>query len=359
MAEIRGNMIESKQYQSDVEMTAQLPLNWGKLRSASILLTGAGGMIGTFLIDVLMYRNRVWNDNIKICGVTRRKAEVQKRFAPYLKEGLTFLEWDVTQPYPEKEAGVYDYVIHGASNTHPLAYGADPVGTIGGNVMGLWQLLNLGSSHTSSRFLLMSSVEIYGENVTGIPAFKENDLGYLDCNTVRAGYPESKRLSESLCQAFRAQYGIDFVTARLSRVYGPTMRPEDSKALSQFIKNAVKGENIVLKSEGKQYYSYTYVADAAAALLLLLLEGVSGEAYNVADERSDVTLKELAEKLAQIAGTGVVFQVPDREEQKGYSTATKAILDGSKIRDLGYCARFSIEEGLKHTVSILKEEYKG
>ena len=351
-------MIKSKQYKNDVMATAQLPLDWGKLRSTSILLTGACGMIGTFLIDVLMCRNRVWKDNIKICGVTRRKAEAEKKFASCLEEGLSFLEWDVTTPFPKEEEQIWDYMIHGASNTHPLAYSADPVGTIGGNVLGLWNLLEMGRRCLKKRLLFMSSVEIYGENATDIPAFAETDLGYLNCNTLRAGYPESKRLSESLCQAYRSQYGIDFASARLSRVYGPTMREDDSKALSQFIKNAVRGEDIVLKSEGNQYFSYTYVADAAAALLWVLLEGETGEAYNVADERSDITLKDLAGLLAKSAGTRVVFQLPDQEEQKGYSTATRAILDGRKIKGLGYAARYSIEEGLAHTVSVLREGYK-
>ncbi len=113
----------------------------------------------------------------------------------------------------------------------------------------------------------MSSVEIYGENVQAVPAFEEGDLGYIDCNTVRAGYPESKRLCESICQAYAAQYQVEFVTGRFSRVYGPTMQADDSKALAQFIRDAVNSRDIVLKSEGKQLYSYTYVADAVSALL--------------------------------------------------------------------------------------------
>lgn len=335
-------------------MAAQLPLDWGRLRRSSILVTGACGLIGTFLIDVLMCRNRLAKDQIKICGVTRNRERAREKFAPYLEEGLSFLEWDVTKPCPE-DGMDFDYILHGASNTHPLAYASDPVGTIGGNILGLWHLMELAVSHPPKRLLLLSSVEIYGENRSGKDSFSEEDLGYLDCNTVRAGYPESKRLSESLCQAFFDQYGVEFVTARLSRVYGPTMRMEDSKALSQFIKNAVRGEDIVLKSEGKQYYSYTYVADAVYALLLILLNGESGKAYNVADEGSDITLRDLAALLAGQAGTQVVYQLPDTREKKGYSTATRAILDAGRLKELGYAARYPIGTGIAHTVSILRE----
>ena len=185
--------------------------------------------------------------------------------------------------------------------------------------------------------------------------FDESYLGYIDCNTVRAGYPESKRLSESLCNAFAAQKGQDFVIGRFSRVYGPTMGQEDSKAIAQFIRRAAAGEDIVLKSEGNQLYSYTYVVDAAAAALYLLLYGKSGEAYNVADEKSEITLKELAQILAAAAGSKVIFELPDVVERAGYSTATKALLDTGKITALGWRASTPIKEGLEKTVRILRE----
>ena len=331
---------------------AQMNLNWEKLRGSSVFITGATGMIGRFLIDVLRYRNRSYHDNIRICGVTRNVERAREQFEEWEKGDLSFLQWDVTTPLVCEER--FDYIIHGASNTHPFAYSSDPVGTITGNVMGLLHLLEHARRYKPRRVLMLSSVEIYGENTGSKPEFGEEDLGYLDCNTVRAGYPESKRLCESMCQAYRTQYGIDFVTGRLSRVYGPTMRDDDSKALSQFIKKAVSGEDIVLKSEGNQYYSYTYVADAVMALLLILTEGVSGEAYNIADQRSDITLRELAGLLAEMAGTKVVFELPDRKEKEGYSTATRAILDGRKIQALGYRSAFPIKEGLRHTLSAMK-----
>lgn len=347
-------MIRSEQYQKDVITAAQADLDWGKLCGSSIFMTGATGMIGSFLIDVLLYRNRVFHDDIKICGATRNVEAAKKRFEDGETWGLSFLEWDVTTPFVCEER--FEYIIHGASNTHPLAYSADPVGTITGNVMGLLHLLEHARNHMPKRLMLLSSVEIYGENTGNVDAFSETDLGYIDCNTARAGYPESKRLCESMCQSYKAQYGIEFVTARLSRIYGPTMRSDDSKALAQFIRNAVHGEDIVLKSEGNQFYSYMYVADAAIALLLILTEGVSGEAYNIANEKSDITLKELAAHLANAAGTKVVFELPDQKERAGYSAATKAILNAGKIEALGYRSMFPIDQGLQHTVSILKEQ---
>lgn len=359
------SMIEYEQYRSDVRVIAGLSLPWEKLRKKEVLITGATGLIGSFLIDVLMERNTAYRNEINIWAAGRDQEKAGRRFGNYdmlsrkEKAGdfgrLFFKTWDVTMPLAENEM-TYDYIIHGASNTHPRAYAADPVGTITGNVSGLLNLMEHAKNKRPQRILLMSSVEIYGENVQGSRAFAEKDLGYLDCNTVRAGYPESKRLCESICQAYAAQYGVEFVTGRFSRVYGPTMQAEDSKALAQFLRNAVSREDIVLKSEGKQLYSYTYVADAVSALLFLLLTGKAGEAYNIADPQSDLTLGELAQMLADLSGTQVVYELPDALERAGYSTATRALLDAARLRSLGWNALFPIRKGLAHTLEILTEK---
>ncbi len=199
-------------------------------------------------------------------------------------------------------------------------------------------------------------MEIYGENRNDVDKFDEEYLGYINCNTTRAGYCESKRLGEALCNAFASQKGQDFVIGRFSRVYGPTMSPEDSKAIAQFIRKAAAGEDIVLKSEGNQLYSYTYAADAATAALCLLLEGKSGSAVNIADSASDIRLKDLASLLAKEAGTKVVFELPDSAEKAGYSTATKAVLDTTKIEQLGWRAMTPLDQGLRKTVQILRED---
>ena len=120
---------------------------------------------------------------------------------------------------------------------------------------------------------------IYGENRGDTELFDESYCGYIDCNTLRAGYPESKRCGEALCQAYKKQKGVDVVVARLTRSFGPTLQLTDTKALTQFLKNGLNKENIVLKSAGTQYYSYTYAADAVTGLLTVLLQGESGAAY--------------------------------------------------------------------------------
>ena len=264
------NLYNSEIYQQDIESAWKLG-NFDKLEGSRILITGATGMIALVIIDILMHYNNIINNSsqgIHILAISRNEEKARERFAPYWdSDFFTYFSHDISQPLPE--LGDIDYILHAASNTHPRAYATDPIGTITTNVSGTYELLSYAAEHYCRRFLCFSSVEIYGESRKDVDKFGESYLGYIDCNTVRAGYPESKRLSESLCNAFAAQKEQDFVIGRFSRVYGPTMGIDDSKAIAQFIRRAAAGEDIVLKSEGNQLYSYTYVVDAAVAALYL------------------------------------------------------------------------------------------
>lgn len=330
-------------------------IRWEEFQNKRILITGASGMIGSALIRMLLDYNKKKSVNIKVVGVSRNQEKAVECLKDvWGEEEFTFVSADVNQPLPE--LGMVDYIIHGAGNTHPRAYAIKPIETITANVIGTKNLLDYASEHGCTRFVFLSSVEIYGENRGDTEMFTEEYLGYLDCNTMRAGYPEGKRVGESLCNAYGKQKGVDFIIPRLSRIYGPTVLEEDSKAISQFIHKAVAGEDIVLKSKGDQLYSYTYVQDCVAAVLLLILEGKTGEAYNVSDRKSIITLAELAKKLAQIAGTKVIYEFPDSTERAGYSTATKAVLDATKLETLGWTPKVHLEEGLRHTVEYLKQD---
>lgn len=329
-------------------------IDWKKeFFKKNILIAGATGLIGTVLVDCLIEANRHYKLEMKIVIMSRSEKKAFNHFSKYWSDkDFLFIRGDVNQPLPE--IGDFDYIIQAASNTHPVLYSTDPVGTIISNVIGTYQLLEYARKHNIQRFMYLSSVEIYG-NGQDVNEFSETDCGYINCNTMRAGYPESKRTGESLCCAYAQQYGIDFVIPRLCRVYGPTMRSDDSKAISQFIKKAVLKENIVLKSNGHQEFSFLYVMDAVYALIWILQNGVNGEAYNVSSEYSDVRLKDIAEMLAGIAGTKVVYELPEEMESRGYSKATKAVLNNSKLKQIGWKELFDIKQGLEMTVNILRD----
>ena len=346
---------ENKEYLEDISYVADLDLPWEKLQNKSILISGATGLVGSCLIDVIMKRNQM-GMNCKVYALGIDEVKAKERFAYCADSDLyEFVPYDISKSFVRDDIGIVDYVLHLASNTHPLQYSTDPIGTITTNVFGTYNMLEFAEKHNATRCAFASSNEIYGENRGDVEFFDEHYSGYIDSNTLRAGYPESKRCGEALCQAYIKQKGMDIVIPRLTRSYGPTMLMTDTKAISQFIRKGIAGEDIVLKSAGTQYYSYTYVADAVSGVLTVLLKGKSGEAYNISDVKSDIMLKDLAEIIAGIAGKKVVFELPDEVEAAGYSKATKARLDGSKIKKIEWKAKFDINSGLKRTIDILKK----
>ena len=346
------NRLDSEEYIKLVAETNSQIDSRDLLQNKTILITGATGMIGSFLVDMLMLKNNEGlNCYVVACG--RNKGKAEERLPWFENELFTFLELDVSKQELPDEIDA-DFIIHLASTTHPLSYSTDPIGTININVFGMRNVLEFASTH-GSRVLCASSVEVYGENRGDTELFDESYCGYIDCNTQRACYTESKRLCEAMCQAYRAQKNVYAVIARIARVYGPTLLPDDTKALSQFIHKAISREDVVLKSKGTQRFSYLHVADAATGLLYVLLKGTDGEAYNLADENSNVQLKDLAALVAESCGVKVVFDLPDEVESAGYSKATLALMNPAKANALGWRATHDIKSGIFETVNLIQE----
>ena len=349
-------LYDQAEYMEDVRRIAQIHLPWEKLAGCNIVLSGAAGMIGSFLTDVLLEKNRLSGLNCTVYALVRSLDKATARFSRHLTDNhFVLVPCDVNGPLPLDDFLKADYVLHLASNTHPLSYASDPVGTIMTNIVGLKNLLDFSVSHGTARFLFASSNEIYGENRGDVELFDEEYCGYINPNTLRAGYPESKRCGEALCQAYRTSKKLNVVIARLTRCYGPTMLTTDTKAVSQFIKNGINGQDIVLKSSGSQHYSFLYAGDSVSGILMTLLRGQDGEAYNLADARSDVVLKDLAGMIAASAGSKVIFESPDPLEEAGYSRATKARLNGDKLRALGWKPMYDLRTGIERTMGILKD----
>ncbi|SCX18069.1 Nucleoside-diphosphate-sugar epimerase [Lachnospiraceae bacterium YSD2013] len=314
-----------------------------------ILVTGASGLVGSCIIDILKECNALNNSKIEIYALGRNKNRLKARFG----SDVICIEQDIRMPLDTSVE--YDYIIHAASNADPVRYAIEPVETILTNVEGCKNVFEYARIHKSTRILLTSTFEVYGK-IEGVDTYTEDMYGAVDFHLLRNGYTESKRCSEMLACSYCDEYGVDVVIARLASIYGPTMIPSDSKAHAQFLRNGVNGEDIVLKSEGLPRRTYCYVIDTATAILSILFNGRTGEAYNVSNENSICSIKEFACTVAELSGRKVVMNLPDATEAKGFSRPQNCILDNSKLRTLGWQGRFSLKEGISETLQMLKEK---
>lgn len=323
-----------------------------KFKGVKVLITGARGMIGSMLIDAIMLANEKIDLSCRIYALVRSE-QARERFSEYSHNPLFNLIFaDINKDRIDIQDDV-DYVIHAASNTHPLQYSQKPIETLLTNVIGTNNLLEFAVEHNCKRFVFCSSVEIYGENKNDIGSFTEEDCGYINCNTLRANYPEGKRAGEALCRGYMQEKKLDVVIPRLARCYGAGLHTDDSKALTQFLKNGLRKEDIVLKSAGTQYFSYCYQADAVDAIVSILAKGESGEAYNITSKDSDIHLRDLAKLIAESFGVKVIFDLPKEDEAAGFSKANDARLDTNKIHGIGWESEYGISDGIRRTSEIL------
>jgi nucleoside-diphosphate-sugar epimerase len=337
-------------YQEDLACIASCDSNWKTLENSTILITGATGLIGSFLVDAIMFRNEHYGSHIAIYAISRNTVYAKNRFDKYWENPLfKFIAHDVIDTITLNEN--IDYIIHCASNAYPASYVADPVGTMKANILGLSNLFDYGIKKDLKRVLYISSGEVYGEG--NGRDFTESYSGYIDYLNPRSCYPASKRAAETLCIAYASQYNVDTVIARPCHIYGPTITESDNRAFAQFTRDILAKKDVVLKSKGEQYRSYCYVADCVSALLTILLCGEERNAYNIANKDSKVSIAELAACIAAAGKKKVMFAIPADAEKRGYSVITRAALDAGKLEALGWKAKYSLPDGVKRTIQIL------
>ena len=332
-------------YKDDIYNVATLNLPWDKLSGCNILITGATGLVGSCLVEILMAHP---NKNYHVFASGRNEKRAKIRFKDYINDAtFHFINYDVLEPLNSNVD--FHYIIHAASNASPNFFVSSPVEVIKSNVFGICNLLDYGKKHNLKRLLFVSTGEVYGEGDGR--AFTEDYSGYVNSTNPRSCYPSSKRTAETLCVSYGAEYNVNTVIARLSHTYGPHFTESDNRVFAQFIRDVIAGQDIIMKSDGGQYRSWCYVVDCASALLYILLKGENMQAYNVADESSNITIKELADLVAEIGKQKVVFDIPSASEKAGFNVVTKSIFSVSKVKSLGWNISGSMKDKMISTIN--------
>ena len=263
----------------DVKSIINEPVCWEKLKGKTILLTGASGMLGSYIMAVLVFLNRDHDFGMQLYGLMRHPEKLDRE----VREQICVIQQSVTEPIRTDVR--FDYILHTASPASPLIMRHDPVGTIAANTLGAWYTLKLAQESGAEGYLFISSREIYGQPYENQELFTEDTYGFVDPLNPRSCYPEGKKAAETMCASYRAQYGLNTKIARLAHTFGPGMTIDDGRVQADFLRDVVNHRNIVLNSEGLAVRTYTYVRDAVSALFYILLNSPDDEmVYNISSE---------------------------------------------------------------------------
>ncbi|MGL5057441.1 MAG: NAD-dependent epimerase/dehydratase family protein [Fusobacteriaceae bacterium] len=349
----------NKIIKEDLEIIFNQNLDWTRFENKNILITGANGILASYMVMTLLYLNKTINNKCKIYALVRNVEKAKNKFKDYLNdENLIFIEQDVCDPIQISEN--IHFVIHAASQASPKYYLTDPVGTLNANIIGTNNILKFSKEKKVESVLFFSTSEVYGEILNDTNSIKETDYGYIDCLKIRSCYSESKRMGETMCVSWLKQYNVPSKIVRIFHTYGPGIELNDGRVFSDFIKNIINNENIQMKSDGKAMRAFCYITDATLGFFKILLDGKSGEAYNLGNPNQEVSIYELAKRLIKIYPEKNLKVLKISQDNLNYS---KSLVQKNtpcidKLISLGWSTNISIEEGFKRTIESYLESRK-
>lgn len=345
---ITGNRIIDE----DVENILDEKLDWNYFSGKSILVTGANGMIPSYIVYTLLGLNEklLLKNPLKVFALVRNKEKAEKKFFGLLnRSDFTLIVKDISNYVEDKNR--YNIIIHAASQASPKFYGVDPVGTLKANTIGTMNLLEIAKKNQTEKFLFVSSGEVYGILDGSVKFIDESYTGNVDCTNVRSCYAESKRMGETMCVCYSHQFGIHTNMIRLSHTYGPGCSLDDGRVFADFVKNVVNGENIVLNSDGSAKRSFLYITDMIKALFYILIKAESGNAYNIASE-TETSILDLAKICSDISKHKSEVRFAKNVFSQGYlkSQSSSASYNVEKLKALGWKEKVTIKNGFERMI---------
>lgn len=315
--------------------------NLGECR---ILVTGATGLIGSLCIKAFFTYKKIYKKNVTIIGLARNPNKVKSVFKKEERDGIEFIYQDITENLSLDLT--VDYIIHTANSTTSSFFISNPVEVINDIYVGTNNILTFAKQRKVKSIVYLSSMEVFGIVEEKNTRYAENELGYIDLQNIRSCYSEGKRMAELLCKSYFSEYSIPVKIARLSQTFGAGISKTENRVFAQFLRSAIKGENIVLHTIGQSIGNYCYTADVIKALILLLKEGNDGEVYNVVNEENSISISDMAKMVAETFSGGksqVIFDIPSNNLY-GYAPDTKLKLSSEKLSKLGWKPKVSLKD---------------
>lgn len=350
--------IKSAVLSEDLAALAEAPLPFHAFQNATVLITGATGLVGSLLTKTLLYCNQKLQLHLKVLALVRSPKKADQIFADLLPDSaLSYIQGDLAAD-TISVPGPVDYIIHAAAVTASKQMVTDPVGTILTSIHGTEAMLRLAVEKQVKGMVYLSSMEVYGRPDTA-HMVTEQDLGYVDLSAPRSCYPEGKRMCECLCTAYAAQFGLRVCSARLAQTFGAGILPSENRVFAQFARSALEGKDIVLHTLGQSEGNYVYTRDAVSGILTLLVKGRAGQAYNVANEESHITIRGMAEMVAHQLADGriqVVVDLPKDANTYGYAPDVKMHLSSQKLRALGWAPQVGLLESYQRMIRWMQEQ---
>lgn len=319
-------------------------IDWNLLKNKTIFITGANGSIGQFLVYVLLYANEKLKLNLTVIASVRNIKNAKINFHSKLhSKALKIYQNDVLDEIKYK--GKVEYIIHCANGTQSHYFIEHPVDTFNVAVFGTDNILKFALKKKCQSIVYLSSMEVYG-TVTSEGKLSEKDLGEIDIQAARSSYPMGKRAAEILCFSYAYEYNLPVKIARLAQVVNPNINYNDSHLYAYLARCIVEKNDIVLNTSGNTLRSFCYITDAINAILLLLLKGENGNAYNVS--AASARIKELAADLAEKYGVSLKFDI---NNTKIYPKETMLDLNTEKLEQLGWRPLISSENMWSNLIS--------
>lgn len=319
------------------------------LHNRTILITGATGLIGSNLVHCLL----ALDCKIKVVAPIRDLKKAVRIFSQNELENIRLIECDIVS-YNYDALCDIDFIIHCAAPTASKYFIEHPVETFDVIYSGTKVLLNYARKRQIKGFVYLSSLEVYGEIYDDSKPVCEDSQGYLDIMAVRSSYPMAKRAAENLCCLYAAEYGVPVMVARLTQTTGAGIALDDNRVIAQFAKLATYGNDIVLHTTGESARPYCYTTDAVSAILYILFKGQKGNVYNVANENTYISARDMAEFVRVNFNPSIKVRV-ELKNDMGYAPVTKLNLSTEKLKGLGWLPRYGLYEMFDRLIKSLSE----